>query len=277
MPIVTMPNGDRVNFPDTMSREEIRAKILEKFPEADPNRGVLQKWGEVGTGMWHGLAQDMGSSGRVLSHLPRGALSALPGAEPAAQLIRSFGPAAERWGNQPLSSDYERTGQFIGRDVVPMLAPGGVGSGLGRVAAEKATAGAIPAATLYLMSHFPHVMLPLLWKFPNLYSGLQDLAMRAAPMMGKAGSVAGHATERIGEGEAGQYIPGAPQNAGDTQEPSPTPPAPSSSPAVPAPAQPRTAPGAPRPSPGQDADTDAPVANRSSRGDRLNVYGGSAN
>lgn len=34
MPVVQMPNGDRVQFPDTMPRDDIRAKILERFPDA---------------------------------------------------------------------------------------------------------------------------------------------------------------------------------------------------------------------------------------------------
>jgi hypothetical protein len=34
MPIVAMPDGQRVNFPDTMSREQIKAAILSKYPTA---------------------------------------------------------------------------------------------------------------------------------------------------------------------------------------------------------------------------------------------------
>ena len=34
MPIVAMPNGDQVQFPDDMPKEQIRSMILSKFPDA---------------------------------------------------------------------------------------------------------------------------------------------------------------------------------------------------------------------------------------------------
>ena len=34
MPIVRMPDGQKIRFPDNMSREEIRGMILQKFPDA---------------------------------------------------------------------------------------------------------------------------------------------------------------------------------------------------------------------------------------------------
>ena len=33
MPVVTMPDGTRVFFPDDMPREQIQAMILKKFPD----------------------------------------------------------------------------------------------------------------------------------------------------------------------------------------------------------------------------------------------------
>ena len=39
MPIVRMPNGDQVRFPDDMSKDEIRGKIASKFPELAPKSG----------------------------------------------------------------------------------------------------------------------------------------------------------------------------------------------------------------------------------------------
>lgn len=32
MPIVRMPDGQKIRFPDNMSREEIRGMILQNFP-----------------------------------------------------------------------------------------------------------------------------------------------------------------------------------------------------------------------------------------------------
>src|SRR6478752_3772645 len=34
MPIVAMPNGDQVQFPDDMPKDQIRSLILSKFPDA---------------------------------------------------------------------------------------------------------------------------------------------------------------------------------------------------------------------------------------------------
>ena len=39
MPVVAMPDGTQVRFPDDMSREEIRSIIRKKFPETDPQIG----------------------------------------------------------------------------------------------------------------------------------------------------------------------------------------------------------------------------------------------
>lgn len=42
MPVVKMPNGDLVRFPDDMPKEEIRAKIASKFPELEANSTKAQ-------------------------------------------------------------------------------------------------------------------------------------------------------------------------------------------------------------------------------------------
>jgi len=34
MPVVTMPNGDLVSFPDDVPADQIRSLILQKFPDA---------------------------------------------------------------------------------------------------------------------------------------------------------------------------------------------------------------------------------------------------
>ncbi len=40
MPLVTMPNGDQVSFPDDMPKTEIKALILKKFPDLAPSPAI---------------------------------------------------------------------------------------------------------------------------------------------------------------------------------------------------------------------------------------------
>lgn len=44
-----MPNGDIVNFPDDMPREQIRALIEQKFPEVSTGRPIIQDGQEIGS------------------------------------------------------------------------------------------------------------------------------------------------------------------------------------------------------------------------------------
>ena len=50
MPVVRMPDGALVNFPDDMPQEEIKGLIASKFPDiatrsAAPERGLLDTFG----------------------------------------------------------------------------------------------------------------------------------------------------------------------------------------------------------------------------------------
>lgn len=50
MPIVQMPDGVRVNFPDSMSREDIKAAILSKYPNVAPQGQQVMNGPEVQEG-----------------------------------------------------------------------------------------------------------------------------------------------------------------------------------------------------------------------------------
>lgn len=67
MPIVSMPDGTRVEFPDDMSREQIRAMILKKFPEADPEIGGTTK--QIARGAAQGAVLDpIEGIGQIIEH-----------------------------------------------------------------------------------------------------------------------------------------------------------------------------------------------------------------
>lgn len=263
MPVVRMPNGDQVRFPDTMSREEIRAKILQKFPQADPDRGVLQKASEFGTGAQRGVLGDMLG---ITKFLPGDYLPGLP--ESAVQARRGARQEAQQFADAPSASGYETAGKIFGREAPFAVLPGG-----GRVAAwgaEKAMGAVTPLGFLAFMHSFPHIAIPMLLARPNLYSSLQGLAMRAAPYVGRGvGALTGLA-EKIGGAEA--------VNAYGRDDETQTPAAPSSpAPSTPEVPGPTPTPGTARPVARSDAAADYPTANRSGRGDRLPLYGSPTN
>lgn len=60
MPQVRMPNGDLVNFPDDMPKEQIRGLIAQKFPEVEKQaqaQGNISKAESLGRGAVYGLVQ----------------------------------------------------------------------------------------------------------------------------------------------------------------------------------------------------------------------------
>ena len=67
MPVVSMPDGTRVRFPDDMPREEIRAIIQRKFPETNPEIGG--KAYQVGRGVVQGAIYDpIEGIGQIIEH-----------------------------------------------------------------------------------------------------------------------------------------------------------------------------------------------------------------
>jgi len=67
MPIVSMPDGTRVRFPDDMSKDEIRAIIKRKFPEADPEIGG--KAYQIARGAVQGAVYDpIEGIGQIIEH-----------------------------------------------------------------------------------------------------------------------------------------------------------------------------------------------------------------
>jgi hypothetical protein len=93
MPVVKMPNGDLVEFPNDMPREQIKAQILKWFPDAgkgaaekpaskeaaEPQESTLQWAGRQALGFGKGVAQKLGSTVAGLGEvLPGGNLPGLP-------------------------------------------------------------------------------------------------------------------------------------------------------------------------------------------------------
>jgi hypothetical protein len=132
MPTVKMPNGDLVEFPDDMPREQIKAQILKWFPDAgkgaaekpaaEPHESTLQWAGRQALDFGKGAAQSIGSTVAGLGEiLPGGNLPGLPeravkAREQAKQELKEFTDA-------PSQSWAQSAGQVTG-EVAPWFIPG---------------------------------------------------------------------------------------------------------------------------------------------------------
>lgn len=236
--------------------------------EPDPDRGVLEKAKEFGTGAQRGVA----GLGLGLTHfLPGDELPFLP--ESARQARRGARQELQKFADAPRASNYETAGSIFGKDIAPMFI-GGPGGRIAGWTAEGATRLAPTLAQLVYALHNPHAILELiLARQAGVTSKVQGLFDQLAPHVG--GMVAGgtRGVERLAGAEALNAY--GRDDAQDTQAPGTQPP-PSSSPVPSAPPSGPAGPARGR-QPGLDADTDAPVANRSSRGDRLPLYNPAAN
>ena len=124
MPIVTMPNGDRVNFPDDMSKDQIKEKIRSKFPE-DVDSG-WQLAGDELKGAARGVAKGIGNLAEELPTLGTPHVSELD-------------PNAKEFLNSPNATYGEAIGSFAGENAPFMV--GGPEAAIG-----KGVAKAIPLA-----------------------------------------------------------------------------------------------------------------------------------
>lgn len=234
----------------------------------DPDRGAIQKWGDVGTGLWRGLAGQAGTSGRILEQVPPEIAGAIPMVGPIArgvgELSRSpVGAAVRKFADQPDASWQEKAGHVAGSVLGP---PTGGGARAAELGISGLTRIAPHLAQIYAL--FAHPLETIAARDAGVWPKLHEIARAAAPFLGQyVGRPIGNVAERAGLAGAGAAVaPEDPDALPQTQTPTPT-----QAPA-PAPARGQDRPRAPRPMPQEYPDTDAPVANRSSRGDRLPLY-----
>jgi hypothetical protein len=124
MPIVTMPNGDRVQFPDSMSKDQIKEKIRSKFPDAGDSGWDTAK-GAV-TGFGRGVAKGVT---KLADEIPT---LGLPH-------VGELDPRVKQFEDSPDASTSESIGSFAGQNA-PFLI-GGPEAAIG-----KGVAKAIPFA-----------------------------------------------------------------------------------------------------------------------------------
>jgi len=136
MPVVKMPNGDLVEFPNDMPREQIKAQILKWFPDAakgaaekpaskeaaEPQESTLQWAGRQALGFGKGVAQKLGSTVAGLGEvLPGGNLPGLP--ERAVKAREQAKSELKEFTDAPSESWAQSAGQVTG-EVAPWFIPG---------------------------------------------------------------------------------------------------------------------------------------------------------
>jgi hypothetical protein len=124
MPIVTMPNGDRVQFPDDMSKDQIKEKIRSKFPE-DVDSGWQLAADEL-KGAVRGVAKGVGKLAEELPTL-------------GVPHVSELDPNAKQFLESPNATYGEAVGTFAGENAPFMV--GGPEAAIG-----KGVAKAIPLA-----------------------------------------------------------------------------------------------------------------------------------
>jgi len=110
MPIVRMPNGDLVRFPEGTSDEEIQRKIAAKFPES--GRNVIEN---TMTGLSEGVAGDIVGVGQIaergVDYLAPGTSAAVKRALPS---VASGARYLKQESMRPTTSTAERLGRIGG-------------------------------------------------------------------------------------------------------------------------------------------------------------------
>lgn len=122
MPIVTMPNGDRVNFPDDMPKDQIKEKIRSKFPE-DVDSG-WQLAGDELLGAGKGFAKGVGNLAEELPTL-------------GVPHVSELDPKAKEFLGSKNATYGEAIGEFGGENL-PSFMVGGPEAGLIKSAMPKA-------------------------------------------------------------------------------------------------------------------------------------------
>jgi hypothetical protein len=121
MPIVTMPNGDRVQFPDDMSKDQIKEKIRSKFPE-DVDSG-WQLAGDELKGAARGVGKGLGKLAEELPTL-------------GVPHVGELDPNAKQFLDSPNATYGEAIGTFAGENA-PAFAVGQPEVGLIKAAAPR--------------------------------------------------------------------------------------------------------------------------------------------
>lgn len=173
MPVVEMPNGDRVEFPDDMPRAQIRDLIATKFPEAVPTQqtgsadpGALRPAGITSRGLVEGAISGIGGLGSLpldaAYNVGAAAYNNLIGGEPGDRIeygmpvtgavAGTAGSAADMLGLPQPGNQFERMMRSGAAGTAGALTGAGAG-GLARRAGQSAgnallerTGGAIAAA-----------------------------------------------------------------------------------------------------------------------------------
>ena len=156
MPVVRMPNGDQVNFPDDWSKDRIQANIKEKFPEASardvPRGGYVGQTLKGAAQSYAGLADLALTGGDITRDVLGPTANIIPGLGGAAATLSSIIPSDWRkqlteFADQPYTPGYETAGR-IGYFGAPLAGPakltqGGIKAGAKFV---KANPEALPQA-----------------------------------------------------------------------------------------------------------------------------------
>lgn len=218
MPVVTMPNGDQVEFPNDMPREQIKAQILKWFPEAgkgaagkppgkeaaEPEESTLQWAGRQALDFGKGAAQSIGSTMAGLGEvLPGGNLPGLP--ERAVKAREQAKKELKEFTDAP-SQSWAQTGGQIAGEAAPWFIPGpgivgkiGEAAGRGLTSVLPRVAPAIRQASGQFAANPAYAARKALQtKLGGIGSTLGDVVERAA-----MGAVIGAAQEDPEERERG--------------------------------------------------------------------------
>lgn len=201
MPVVSLPNGDRIRFPDNMPKEEIHQWIVERFPDAPTHRDMV---GQLARGL------DQGATGALLdisAMLPKtgllgGELPGLP--EYAKQARRQAMKEAEKFANEPSEGGAQDLGRTVG-GALPYMVGGPIGfAGKGLGATLEATAKAAPTVARvggHALGHVLGVPPWLKWlqkaaiDWASSHPSVAAAGAKIAPGAGKMGEMIGNSIE----------------------------------------------------------------------------------
>jgi hypothetical protein len=204
--IVRMPNGDRVGFPDDMSRDEIHFFIMKKFPEAPGHQGMI---GQFVRGVGQGITGTLLDISSVIPDVPflGGNLPGLP--DPAKKAREESKKAAEKFANEPSEGAAQSFGKF-GGGAIPYALAGGTGlTGLAMKKGFEASAGALPLAihaATHALGHkigLPSSLRKIVADFISSHPAVAAAGQAVKPTMGAIGGGIGRSIESRGPAIAG--------------------------------------------------------------------------
>ena len=209
MPVVSLPNGDRIRFPDNMPKEEIHQWIVERFPDAPTHRDMV---GQLARGL------DQGATGALLdisAMLPKtgllgGELPGLP--EYAKQARRQAMKEAEKFANEPSEGGAQDVGRVAG-GALPYMVGGPLGvTGKALRGGLEAAASAVPLAAhagTHAVGHYfgiPGWLRRAAAHWVANHPGVAALGPKIKPAMGAGGEAIGNFLESRGAPIVGSAI-----------------------------------------------------------------------